>query len=308
MFDRGGNIDMAKRIFLFLLVNILVMVTITIVTSVLGVNHYMSAKGINYSSLMIFCLIWGFGGAFISLAISRWVAKFSMGITAINPENCTPEEKNLYNRVAKLAQKAGLPNTPEVGIYESPDLNAFATGPSKSRSLVAVSSGLLQRMDSHKIEGVLAHEISHIANGDMVTMTLVQGVVNAFVMFFARIIAFATTQFVKEDIRPLVNIVVVIVLEILLSILGSIAVAWFSRKREFKADFGGAQLAGKSSMISALAALQRAYENPLPEGEETPKSIAAFKISNKSSFLEIFSTHPPLEVRIQALKQNNQIM
>ena len=299
---------MAKRIFLFLLVNILVMVTITIITSVLGVNHYMTARGLNYSSLLMFCLIWGFGGAFISLAISRWIAKFSMGITAINPEQCSPTEKELYNRVAKLAQKAGLPNTPEVGIYESGDLNAFATGPSKSRSLVAVSSGLLDKMNSQEIDGVLAHEISHIANGDMVTMTLIQGVVNAFVMFFARIVAFATTQFVKEDIRPIVNMVVVIVLEILFSILGMIVIAWFSRKREFKADFGGAQLAGKSSMVSALAALKRAYENPLPEGEETPKSIAAFKISNKGGFLEVFSTHPPLDVRIQALQQNNQIL
>ncbi|MGY3803623.1 protease HtpX [Pigmentibacter ruber] len=299
---------MFKRIFLFMMVNILVMVTISIVTSLLGVNHYMSARGINYSSLMIFCLIWGFGGAFISLAISRWIAKFSMGIKPIDPENCTPTERNLYNRVAKLAQKAGLPNTPEVGIYESAELNAFATGPSKKRSLVAVSTGLLERMDQQEVEGVLAHEISHIANGDMVTMTLIQGVVNAFVMFFARIIAFATTQFVKDDIRPLVNMIVVIVLEILFSILGSIVIAWFSRMREFKADLGGAQLAGKSSMIAALAALQRVYENPLPEGEETPKSIAAFKISNKSSLLHIFSTHPPLDVRIQALKQNNLIM
>lgn len=173
---------------------------------------------------------------------------------------------------------------------------------------MAVSTGLLERMDQQEVEGVLAHEISHIANGDMVTMTLIQGVVNAFVMFFARIIAFATTQFVKDDIRPLVNMIVVIVLEILFSILGSIVIAWFSRMREFKADLGGAQLAGKSSMIAALAALQRVYENPLPEGEETPKSIAAFKISNKSSLLHIFSTHPPLDVRIQALKQNNLIM
>lgn len=299
---------MAKRIFLFILVNILVMVTITIITSLLGVNRYMDANGLNYSNLLVFCLIWGFGGAFISLAISRWVAKFSMGITPINPEHCTAAERELYNKVAKLAQKAGLPNTPEVGIYESTDVNAFATGPSKIRSLVAVSSGLLDRMDNQEIDGVLAHEISHIANGDMVTMTLVQGVVNAFVMFFARIIAFATTQFVKEDIRPIVNMIVVIVLEILFSILGMVVIAWFSRKREFKADQGGAQLAGKSSMISALSALQRVYENPLPEGEEAPKSIAAFKISNKSSFLEIFSTHPPLELRIETLKQNNQLL
>ncbi|APJ02938.1 protease HtpX [Silvanigrella aquatica] len=299
---------MAKRIFLFLFVNILVMITITAITSILGVNHYVTSKGLDYTKLLAFCLVWGFLGAFISLAISRWIAKFSMGITPINPEQCNATERELYNQVAKLAQRAGLPKTPEVGIYESADINAFATGPSKSRSLVAVSSGLLDRMSSNEREGVLAHEIAHIANGDMVTMTLIQGVVNAFVMFFARIIAYATTQFVKEDIRPLVNMIVVIVLEILFSILGSIVIAWFSRQREFKADLGGAQLAGKSSMIAALAALQRVYDSPLPEGEETPKSIAAFKISNKSGFLEIFSTHPPLEVRIQALRQNNQIL
>lgn len=299
---------MAKRIFLFLLVNILVMITITIITSMLGVNRYMTANGLKYSNLIIFCLIWGFGGAFISLALSRWIAKFSMGITPINPEQCSTGEREIYNRVAKLAHKAGLPNVPEVGIYESPEINAFATGPSKSKSLVAVSSGLLSRMGEKEIEGVLAHEISHIANGDMVTMTLIQGVVNAFVMFFARIIAFSATQFVKEDLRPIVNMVVIIVLEIIFSILGMVVIAWFSRKREFKADQGGAQLAGKSSMISALSALQRVYENPLPEGYEEPKSIAAFKISNKSTFLEIFSTHPPLELRIQALKQNNQLL
>lgn len=299
---------MAKRIFLFLLVNILVMVTITVVTSLLGVNHYMSARGINYQSLLFFCLIWGFGGAFISLAISRWIAKFTMGIKPINPQSCTAQERDLYNRVANLAQKAGLPKVPEVGIYQSPDLNAFATGPTKSRSLVAVSSGLLDRMDKQEVEGVLAHEIAHIANGDMVTMTLVQGVVNAFVMFFARIVAYAATQFVKEDIRPLVNMIVVIVLEILFSILGMIAIAWFSRKREFRADQGGAQLAGKSSMVAALAALQRVYGTPIAEQDSAPQSIAAFKISNKSGFLSLFSTHPPLEQRIQALKQNTQIL
>ncbi|WP_186645535.1 protease HtpX [Fluviispira vulneris] len=299
---------MAKRIILFLAVNILVMITITIVTSVLGVNHYMSERGINYGTLLAFCFIWGFGGAFISLAISRWVAKFSMNISVIDPTNADARERDLYNRVAALARKAGLPTTPEVGIFESSDLNAFATGPSKKRSLVAVSSGLLEHMNQHEVDGVLAHEISHIANGDMVTMTLVQGVVNAFVMFFARIIAFATTQFVKEDIRPIVNIIVIIVLEILFSILGSLVICWFSRIREFKADSGGAQLAGKSNMIAALSALQRAYELPLQEQEKAPSSLAAFQISNRSSFLELFSTHPPLAQRIETLKQNNQIL
>jgi heat shock protein HtpX len=301
---------MAKRIFLFLVVNILVIVTISIITSVLGVNHYLSARGINYGSLALFCLIWGFGGAFISLAISRWIAKFSLNITPIRPEQCSPSERELYQKVSFLAQKAGLQITPEVGIYESQDVNAFATGPSKKRSLVAVSTGLLNKMHSHEIEGVLAHEVAHIANGDMVTMTLIQGVINAFVMFFARIIAFGTTQFVKEDIRPLVNMIVVIVLEVALSILGSLAVAWFSRKREFYADRGGAQLAGKTNMIAALAALKRISETPLSENEQesAPQSLAAFKISNKPNFVELFSTHPPLETRIQALKNNHTLL
>ena len=301
---------MMKRIFLFMLVNIFVVVTISIITSVLGINHYITAHGINYSSLLIFCFIWGFGGAFISLAISRWMAKFSMGIKPIDPNSCSEQEKELYNRVAQLAQKAGITSTPEVGIYESEELNAFATGPTKNSSLVAVSRGLLEKMSAQEINGVLAHEISHIANGDMVTMTLLQGVVNAFVMFFARIIAFGATQFVKEDIRPMINMVVVIALEIVFSILGMIVIAWFSRKREFRADEGGAALSGKTSMISALMALKNAFEKPAPENnsQQIPASIAAFQISNKSSILSLFSTHPPLDTRIQVLKDNRNIL
>lgn len=302
---------MGKRIFLFLLVNVFVMVTITIVTSALGLHGYATAHGLDYGKLLMFCAVWGFGGAFISLAISRWMAKFSMGIKPIDPAQCTAEERDLYNRVANLARKAGLPATPEVGIYESPELNAFATGPSKAKSLVAVSRGLLERMSTQEVEGVLAHEISHIANGDMVTMTLIQGVVNAFVMFFARIIAYAVSQFAKEDMQPLVNLVVVIVLEILFSILGSIVIAWFSRMREFRADAGGAGLAGKASMISALAALKRSTEMAQEQQQPTqaaPASLAAFQISNKPSFLELFSTHPPLEVRMEALKNNGRIL
>ena len=299
-----------KRIFLFMLVNIFVVVTISIITSILGVNNYVTAHGLNYSSLLIFCFLWGFGGAFISLAISRWIAKFSMGIKPIDPNNCSEQEKELYNRVSQLAQKAGITSMPEVGVYESGELNAFATGPTKNSSLIAVSRGLLEKMGTHEINGVLAHEISHIANGDMVTLTLLQGVVNAFVMFFARIIAYGATQFVKEEIRPMINMVVVIGLEILFSILGMIVIAWFSRKREFRADEGGASLAGKTSMISALMALKNAHENPVSENnsQKTPASMAAFQISNKSSLLALFSTHPPLEVRIQALKDNRNIL
>ena len=301
---------MMKRIFLFMLVNILVLVVISIITSLLGVNRYVTAHGINYTSLLIFCFIWGFGGAFISLAISRWMAKFAMGIKPIDPANCSEQEKALYNRVAELARKAGISSIPEVGIYESEELNAFATGPTRNSSLVAVSRGLLEKMSPSELNGVLAHEIAHIANGDMVTLTLLQGVVNAFVMFFARIIAFGATQFVKEEIRPMINMIVVIVLEIAFSVLGMIVIAWFSRKREFRADEGGAALAGKTSMISALVALKNAFETPVSENnsQQTPASIAAFQISNKSSILSLFSTHPPLEIRIQALKENQRVL
>ena len=293
---------MFKRIGLFLLVNILILVTITTITSLLGVNHYLSDKGIDYQSLMIFCLVWGFGGAFISLAISRWMAKFSLGVRLIQAGSGNSDERFLYDTISQLAHKANLPKMPEVGIYDAAEPNAFATGPTKSRSLVAVSSGLLNAMSHKEVEGVLAHEIAHIANGDMVTMTLIQGIINAFVMFFARVIAFFATQFVKEDMRPLVNFIVVIVLEILLSILGSIVVCWFSRLREYRADAGGASLAGKSSMIGALQALQRGLNRGSQEGEPA-EALATLKISNrKTSMLSLFATHPPLEERIQRLK------
>ncbi len=298
---------MVKRIFLFFLVNILVVITITIVTSFFGVNQYMSARGLNYEILLIFCLLWGFGGACISLIISKWTAKFMMGIESINPENCSIAERDLFNRVAKLAQKAGLPNTPEIGIYNNPELNAFATGPSKSRALLAVSSGLLQHMTRSEVDGVLAHEITHIANGDMVTMTLIQGIVNVFVMFFSRIIAYSITQVVKENIRPLVNTIVVLILEVALSMLGLIVVTWFSRAREFKADKGGAQLIGKFNMISTLKALQKAQEYKLNEQiflKKEHASLTTLKISNKEQSFYLIATHPPLEQRIQALQDN----
>lgn len=190
----------AKRVFLFLTVNVLIMVTISLVLNLLGVQPYLTAKGIDYSSLAIFCLLWGFGGAFISLALSKVMAKWMMGVKILDPKTVSgANDRWLIQTVHQLAAKAGLQKMPEVGIYESEELNAFATGPTKNRSLVAVSTGLLDRMDRGEVEGVLGHEIAHIANGDMVTMTLVQGVVNAFVMFFARILAFAVSQLVDEE-------------------------------------------------------------------------------------------------------------
>ncbi|TGM03674.1 protease HtpX [Leptospira barantonii] len=290
-----------KRIGLFLLTNILVVVTISIITSVFGIGPYLDANGINLSSLLVFCFLWGMGGAFVSLLLSKFMAKMMMGVKIIDPRSASGVERELYSRVERLARAANLP-MPEVGIYNSPEVNAFATGPSKSSSLVAVSSGLLQVMDNAEVEGVLAHELAHVANGDMVTMTLVQGVVNAFVMFFSRIISYALSTMVKEDLQYTVRLVANIVLSILFSILGSIVVAYFSRTREYRADAGGAKLAGRQNMIAALEKLRRTFD--APEDERGGEALATMKISGHSKWMALFSTHPPLEARIAALKNS----
>lgn len=294
----------AKRVVLFLLTNFLIIITLSTVMQLLGVQPYLTQKGINYQSLMIFCAIWGFGGAFISLAISRMMAKWMMGVKVINPNSANSHEAWLYNKVQQLAKQAGIKGEPEVGIYESPDVNAFATGPTQNRSLVAVSTGLLHQMDRDGVEGVLAHEVAHIANGDMVTMTLVQGVVNAFVMFFARIIAWSLSQFVDEEKRGIVNFFAVFVLEIVLGLMGMVVVAGFSRYREYRADAGGATLVGKGKMIGALASLQRSM-NQMVQLPEEPKALASFKISTpgRSGLMALLASHPPLEERIARLKQ-----
>lgn len=294
----------AKRVFLFLLTNILIIVTLSTVMRLLGVQPYLTAKGIDYQSLIIFCTIWGFGGAFISLALSRIMAKWMMGVKLIDPMSASQHEQWLYNKVQQLSKQAGISGEPQVGIYQSDDPNAFATGPTQNRSLVAVSTGLLQQMDRDAVEGVLAHEVAHIANGDMVTMTLVQGVINAFVMFFARVIAWSASQLVDEEKRGIVNFVAVLVLEIAFSFLGMMVVAAFSRYREYRADGGAANLVGKTKMISALNALQRSIGAPQDTSNE-PAALASFKISSskKGGFLALFSTHPPLEERIARLKQ-----
>jgi len=290
-----------KRILLFAIVNILILVTISIVLSLFGVQPYISAYGISYRDLMIFCLVWGMGGAFISLAISRIMAKWMMGVKVIDPQTRDSELASLVNMVHSLAQRAKLPKMPEVGIYESPELNAFATGPTKSRALVAVSTGLLQGMGRDEIEGVLGHEITHVGNGDMVTMTLLQGIINAFVMFFARVIAFAVGTMVRDEARRMVTFLVTIVLEIGLSILGFMIVAAFSRWREFRADHGGAQLAGTQKMVSALEALRQNRE--LRDAQEHP-ALATLQIFGKAGgFMALMATHPPLEVRIQRLRE-----
>ena len=292
----------AKRVFLFVSVNILIIATLSIAMSLLGVQPYLEAKGINYQSLLIFCVLWGFGGAFISLALSKVMAKWMMGVKIIDPNTTDYEFRSLVQKVYGFARKAGIEKMPEVGYYEADDLNAFATGPTKNRSLVAVSTGLLRNMNENELDGVLAHEVAHIANGDMVTMTLVQGVVNAFVMFLARVIGFFASQFVAEDKRNIVQFGVVIALEIGLGILGMIVVAFVSRKREYRADSGGASLSTPHNMIAALERLK--VNSQLPQTEDQP-AIASLKISGKAGgLLKLFSTHPDLDDRIQSLKQN----
>lgn len=295
----------AKRIFLFVATNILIITTISVVMSLLGVQPYLTAKGINYQSLLIYCTIWGFGGAFISLALSRIMAKWMMGVKIIDPETNDRAQRNLVMKVHDFARKAGIEKMPEVGYYEADELNAFATGPTRNRSLVAVSTGLLHNMNENELDGVLAHEVAHIANGDMVTMTLVQGVVNAFVMFLARVIGFFASQFVGEDKRNIVQFGVVIVTEIALGILGMIVVSFFSRAREYRADSGGAALSSRHNMVAALKRLK--LNQQIPQAEDQP-ALASLKISGKAGgFLKLFSTHPDLDDRIRKLNESPQV-
>lgn len=292
-----------KRIFLFGLINLLIILTLSAVMSIFGIQPYLEANGLNYQSLFIFCLVWGFGGSFISLALSRIMAKTMMGVRLIDKNDPNTENRLLVQRVYGFAKKAGIETMPEVGIYESQEINAFATGPTKNRSLVAVSRGLLNSMSTTEVDGVLAHEISHISNGDMVTMTLLQGVVNVFVMFIARIIAFAASQAVDENKRDIVHFGVVMLCQMVLGMLGMIVVASFSRHREFRADAGSAKLSGAQTMVSSLQALQRTMGRMLPQQNE-PASLATMKISGKAGgLMALFATHPSLEERIAALQR-----
>jgi len=288
---------MGKRIFLFIVTNLAVVLTLTIVLSVLGVGRYVGPGGLNIGALATFCFVWGMGGAFISLQMSRWIAKRATGMTIVDGRTGDARIDQVYSMIAGLTQKAGLP-MPEVGVYDSPEVNAFATGPSKSRALVAVSTGLLRSMRDDEVEGVLGHEITHISNGDMVTMTLLQGVINAFVMFFARLIAYVIANRGDSRSRNGGSFLVVIVLQIVLGILGSLITAWFSRQREFRADRGGALLAGKDRMIGALRRL--AANRDLVDTQH--EALATLKINGTRSWMVFFSTHPPLEERIAALE------
>lgn len=295
---------MFKRIALFLATNLLVIATLSIVTSALGLHQYLSAHGLDYRALAIFCLIWGMGASLISLLFSKTIAKFAMGVVIINPRNATHDERFLLDIVYQLAKQAGLKSIPEVGIYHSPEINAFATGPSQHQALVAVSSGLLNGMNHDEIEGVIAHEISHIANGDMVTMTLLQGVINAFALFFSRILAYAAAIALsrgddrQDAISYLTYSLFTLVFDILFTLFGSVLVAAYSRHREYRADQRGAALAGKPAMI---AALKRLAATANLEDDRAP-SLAAFKIANHKAWIALFSTHPPLQKRIARLE------
>jgi heat shock protein HtpX len=295
-----------KRIGLFLLLNFVIMISLSIIANLLGINQYLTSRGMNFGTLAIFCLVWGMGGAFISLAMSRMMAKWMMGVKIIPDHTYDARLIELRQTVHQIARQAGLSTMPEVGIYESPDLNAFATGPSKSRSLVAVSSGLLQQMNAKEVRGVLAHEVAHIANGDMVTMTLLQGVVNAFVMFLARIIAYAAAQFFRSDDEESPSMLIFyatqIVLEIIFMIFGSMLVASFSRWREYRADAGAARLGGRENMIAALQALKRNMLLPEVQGQSGMVQTMKIEGGRGHGLMRYFASHPSLDDRIARLR------
>ncbi len=291
-----------KRIALFLATNLAILVVLSIAMQLLGIESLLNEQGtqLDLQALLIFSAVIGFAGSFISLAISKWSAKRLTGARVItNPRNET--ERWLVNTVTRQAQTAGI-GTPEVAIYDSPDINAFATGANRNKSLVAVSTGLLGRLSRGELEAVLGHEVSHVANGDMVTLTLIQGVVNTFVIFFSRIIGFLVDRLIFRTERGYGPgfFIASIVAQIVLGILASTIVMWFSRRREFRADQGGAQLAGRQNMINALERLRRAHEP-----SALPESMRAMGISSSRAvgLKRLFMSHPPLEERIAALKR-----
>lgn len=287
-----------KRIALFVATNLLVGLLLFGVTSALGLQGWITSKGINYEMLMVSSLIYGFAGAFISLGLSRIIAKWMMKIQLV-----TPQSEGAFGQLAsdvyELAAKAGLKTMPEVGFYVSEELNAFATGPSQKRSLVAVSTGLLTNMPHDQVRAVLAHEITHITNGDMVTMTLLQGVINSFAIFLARIIGYAASMAVDSKISTLVYYAVNIACQLLFTFLGSFITMAFSRKREFRADSGAGALVSKESMIGALETLHVKYQKL-----DAPNGLATAKIMDRKGMFALLSSHPPIEQRIEALRQS----
>lgn len=294
-----------KRMFLFLLTNMAVLAVISIVMKIFGFDGYMYERGLDYKALAVFSILWGSVGSFISLAISKWMAKRSMGVELIeNPSN--EKEMWLIDTVKRQAATAGI-GMPEVGIFNSASPNAFATGMNRNNALVAVSTGLLDNMKREEVEAVLGHEISHVANGDMITMTLLQGILNAFVIFFSRVIGYAMSAAMRNDRSGggygIGQFIGTMIAQIVLGFLAAIIINKFSRYREFHADMGGAKLSSNQNMINALKALQRASHPEKLEGE-----FAAFGISGgKSKLRSLFSTHPPLEDRIEALERNQYV-
>jgi heat shock protein HtpX len=287
-----------KRIFLFLATNIAVMLVLSVVVHLVGADRWLTQNGLNYQQLLVFSAIIGFGGSFISLAMSKTIAKMTTGAKVIEqPRNSA--EAWLLQTVQRQARAAGI-GMPEVAVYDGPEMNAFATGMSRNKALVAVSTGLLHGMKQDEVEAVLGHEVSHIANGDMVTLTLIQGVVNTFVIFLARVVGYVIDSAMRRDENSsgggIGYFVTVMVLELVFGILASAIVAWFSRRREFRADAGGAHLAGRRKMVEALQRLASQH------GASTlPQQMTAFGI-NGSKLAKVFSTHPPIEERIAALQ------
>jgi heat shock protein HtpX len=294
----------AKRFLLFMLTNIAIMLMVSIVLAVLGQLGLLNLAG-GQGALLVFCFVWGFGAAIVSLLMSRQIAKWSLGVRLVDGATGNPDLDWLHNTVGQLAQQANLP-MPQVGFYDSPEVNAFATGPSKNRSLVAVSTGLLRGMDRQEIQAVLGHELTHVANGDMVTMTLIQGVVNAFVLYLSHIVALIVRNTLARDdergpslLGTLASYVVFIAAQIVFGLLGSMITAWFSRQREFRADAGGATLAGRGSMIAALRRLESFSARV--DNRKNPE-LATLKIAGGPRWLVLLATHPPLELRIAALE------
>ena len=288
-----------RRIGIFLITNLAVLVTLSAAAHLLGVDRFITAQGMNFKGLLGFAVVFGFGGAFISLFMSKWTARMAVGAQVIETPR-TATERWLLDTVRRQAERAGI-GMPEVAVYEAEDINAFATGWNRRAALVAVSTGLLQQMNADEAEAVLGHEVAHIANGDMVTLTLIQGVLNTFVIVIARVVGwFIDSVIFKQEEGPgPAYYVTFFVLEIALGILASVVVAWFSRQREFRADHGGATLAGREKMIAALERLQAAQ---IPA--QLPERVAAFGISGngRGGWLRYFASHPPLEARVAALR------
>jgi heat shock protein HtpX len=294
----GFEFNIMKRIFLFVVTNLAIVVVLSIVAQLIGLDRWLAMRGGSLDGLLVFAAFFGFAGSLISLAISKWTAKRMMGVRVIEQPS-TSSEQWLIETVRRLATQAGI-GMPEVGVFDSPEPNAFATGARRNHALVAVSSGLLASMSRTEVEAVLGHEITHVSNGDMVTLALIQGVVNTFVFFLSRVIGEVVDRAISRDndSRGMGYMVTVLVSQLVLGILASMIVMWFSRRREFRADAGGAHLSGRENMIAALERLRVAHEQPMPP------QMDAFAISGRvgNGLTRLFMSHPPLEERIAALR------